>query len=133
MKTPWHLWVVGGLALLWVSYPAYDYVMMNTRNAAYLADVPADWQAMVFGQPLWVDIAWAVLILAALAGAVLLLLRRRWAWPALTLAFVALAADQAYVVFATAFGFSPQIPVLLGVSALFALYAWWMAKRGVLR
>ena len=34
--TPWHLWVVGVLSLLWNAYGGYDYWMSHTDPAAYL-------------------------------------------------------------------------------------------------
>src|SRR3546814_17451825 len=37
VKTPWHLWVVGGLSLLWNAIGAFDYTMTKMDNAAYLA------------------------------------------------------------------------------------------------
>ena len=30
-KTPWHLWLVGLLALIWNAYPAYDFVPVRER------------------------------------------------------------------------------------------------------
>ena len=36
-KAPWHLWVVGIVALLWSAGGAFDYVMTQTRNEEYLA------------------------------------------------------------------------------------------------
>ncbi len=41
-RRPWHLWLVGGLGLLVWSGGAWDWLMMTTRNPAYLVDVPAD-------------------------------------------------------------------------------------------
>jgi hypothetical protein len=35
--TPWHLWVIGIVALLWSGMGAMDYVMTQTRNAAYMS------------------------------------------------------------------------------------------------
>ncbi|WP_292093733.1 hypothetical protein [Brevundimonas sp.] len=31
MKTPWHLWLVGVLSLLWSSYGAFDFIQTTTR------------------------------------------------------------------------------------------------------
>jgi len=35
-KTPWHLWVIGVISLLWNSTGAMDFTMTQARNAAYL-------------------------------------------------------------------------------------------------
>ena len=41
-STPWHLWAVGVVALLWNGYGGYDYVMTQTDNAAYMAQFTAE-------------------------------------------------------------------------------------------
>lgn len=37
MKTPWHLWLIGVVSLIWNAFGAMDYSMTATRNAAYMA------------------------------------------------------------------------------------------------
>jgi len=39
--TPWHLWVIGVVALVWSAMGALDYVMTQTRNEAYMGDTGA--------------------------------------------------------------------------------------------
>ena len=29
-RTPWHVWLVGVLSLLWNAYGGYDFIMTNT-------------------------------------------------------------------------------------------------------
>src|SRR3546814_2675554 len=36
-KTPWHLWVVGVLSLLWNAVGAFDYTMTKLNDADYLS------------------------------------------------------------------------------------------------
>src|SRR3546814_7159427 len=36
VKTPWHLWVVGVLSLLWNAVGAFDYTMTKLNDADYL-------------------------------------------------------------------------------------------------
>ena len=38
VKTPWHLWLVGILGLLWSTMGATDYFMTQTGNEAYLSN-----------------------------------------------------------------------------------------------
>jgi len=135
----WHLWLVGGLALLVWTQGAWDWLMMTRRDAAYLATVPADWQALVFGQPLWVSIAWAVAVWGLFLGAVSLWLGRAWAAWLLSIATAAIMLDQAYVYVLhpdaavwRAQGIAMPI-ILCLVFAGFAACAWVMAKRGLLR
>jgi hypothetical protein len=138
-RRAWHLWLVGGLALLVWTQGAWDWLMMTRRDAAYLATVPADWQALVFGQPLWVSMAWAVAIWGLFLGALSLWLGRAWAAWLLSIATAAIMLDQAYVYVLhpdaavwRAQGIEEPI-ILCLVFAGFATYAWVMAKRGLLR
>ena len=38
-KAPWHLWAVGGLAVLFNAFGAYDHVMSLTQGAGYMASM----------------------------------------------------------------------------------------------
>jgi len=37
VRTPLHLWIVAALATVWNAFGAFDYLMTQTRNEAYLA------------------------------------------------------------------------------------------------
>ena len=39
LKAPWHLWVVGIIAVLFNSIGAFDYVMTMTQGASYLTSM----------------------------------------------------------------------------------------------
>ena len=84
-KTPFHLWIVGVLGLVWNSYGCYDYLMTNTRNAEYLAQFPPEMMQVIDAFPLWVMAAWAFGVWGAIAGSVLLLMRSRFAVHVFTL------------------------------------------------
>jgi hypothetical protein len=38
-KTPWHLWAVGVLGVLWNGFGATDYFMTKTQGDAYMQSV----------------------------------------------------------------------------------------------
>ena len=75
-STPWHLWVVGIVALIWSSGGAFDYVMTQTQNEAYMSNFSAEQLEFFYGFPGWVVAAWAIAVWGEVLGAVLLLLRR---------------------------------------------------------
>jgi hypothetical protein len=79
--TPWQLWLVGVLALLWNGMGALDYVMTETRNAAYMSKFTPEQLAYFYGFPAWVIACWALGVWGGVLGSILLLLRRRWAVP----------------------------------------------------
>ncbi len=101
-KTPVHLWIVGGLSLLWNCFGGYDYVMTQTSNAAYLAKCSTPEQRAFFDSfPLWMEATWALGVWGALAGSVLLLLRSRHAVTAFAVSLAGLALSTLWQ-----FGFS---------------------------
>ena len=92
-RTPIHLWIVGGIALLWNAFGAFDYFMTRTQGAEYINQMMpgvdgARYMAYVDAFPIWVSIVWAIGVWGGLAGAILLLMRHRWAVPALLISFV---------------------------------------------
>ena len=83
MKTPWHIWVVGILSLLWNAGGGFDYVMARTQNPAYVEMIPADFRAEFLAyldtMPVWASAGWGVGVWGSILGSVLILLRSRHA------------------------------------------------------
>jgi hypothetical protein len=138
--TPRHLWVVGVLALLWNSVGAFDYVMTETRNASYMSSFTPEQLAYFYGFPKWVIAAWALGVWGGLVGAVLLLLRKRWAVPVFgaSLAGVVLTSFYNFVVtngLAIMGGAGGLIfsAVIFAIAAALLIYARSLARIGVLR
>ena len=138
VRTPWHLWVVGVLALLWNGYGGYDYVMTQTNNAAYLAQFTTEQRAYFDSFPLWMEAVWAIGVWGGVLGAVLLLLRSKWAFQAFLASLIAFAVSVVYgqmsggsaVMGTTGTVFSAVIFVL---GLIFGMYSRMMARKGVLR
>ena len=92
-RTPIHLWIIGGLALLWNAFGCYDYLMTRTKGAAYIhsmmPSVDSDaFMAYVNAFPIWASIGWGLGVWGGLVGSILLLMRHRWAVPALLVSLV---------------------------------------------
>ncbi len=138
VKTPWHLWAVGAVAVLWNSYGGYDYVMTQTNNAAYLAQFTAEQRAYFDSFPMWMEAVWAIGVWGAVAGSVLLLLRSKWAFQAFLASLVAFVVSVVYgqmsggsaVMGTTGMVFSGLIFVL---GLIFVMYSRMMTRKGVLR
>jgi hypothetical protein len=92
-RTPWHVWVVGVLALLWNGAGAYTIMM---AQAGKLPDISADEAAYYAAQPLWFAVATDVALGAAVAAAVALLLRSRAAVWLFGLSVVAIVVTNVY-------------------------------------
>lgn len=137
---PWHLWVVGVLALLWNGYGCFDYTMTQTQGDAWLTGMGMTEAQMAYfhAMPAWTHAAWAVGVWGGALGGVLLLLRRRWAMPVFVASFLGWLAGAIY-----AFGLSngleamgsmwPMQVVIGAACVFFVWYAWTMGKKGVLR
>ena len=137
-STPWHLWAVGLLSLLWNGYGGYDYVMTQTNNAAYLAQFTAEQRAYFDSYPMWMEADWAIGVWGGVLGAVLLLLRSKWAFHAFLASLIAFAVSVVYgqmsegaaLMGTTGVIFSAAI-FLLGLA--FVMYSRMMTRKGVLR
>lgn len=78
-RRPWHLWVVGIVAVLWDSMGAYDYLMTQTENEQYMSGFTPEQLEFFHGFPTWVVAFWALAIWGGLLGAFLLLFRKKLA------------------------------------------------------
>jgi hypothetical protein len=138
--TPWHLWVVGVLALLWNSVGAFDYVMTETRNAAYLSSFTAEQRAYFEGFPAWAVATWALSVWGGVVGSVALLLRQRWAVPVFAVSLATMLPTFFYNYVLTnglavmgGVGGLVFTAVIVVVAVALLVYARGLAHRGVLR
>ena len=143
-RAPAHLWIVGILSLLWGCMGAYDYVMTRMHNMDYLAKSmpgvdPNVGLAWIEGMPMYAQIGWGLGIWAGLLGAVLLLIRSRyavWSYAASMLGIILCIGYQ--------LALAPPLPgasaamrimgyVIIAIGLFMLWYSWSMDKRGVLR
>jgi hypothetical protein len=143
-RAPAHLWIVGVLALLWNAFGCYDYFMTRTKGAAYIESMMpgADGAAMmayINSFPIWASIGWGLGVWGGLAGAILLLMRHRWAVVALGLSALGALLGLGYQLANPAgiagmdTGFNAAMPyVIIAVAVGLFLYARAMKARGLL-
>jgi hypothetical protein len=139
-RTPVHLWIVGAVSALWNGFGAFDYLMTQTRNQAYLAHF-TDPQRIYFESfPVWMEAAWACGVWGALLGSLLLLLRSRHAVSAFALSLAGLAVSTVYQYGLSSPPSDLQTAAMVGMNiAIWAVavgllaYAMRMRTRGVLR
>ncbi|HTL69504.1 MAG TPA: hypothetical protein VL200_17710 [Lacunisphaera sp.] len=139
-KAPWHLWVVGGLSLLWNAMGALDFTMTETHNEAYLKQFTPEQLAYFTGFPAWVIVAWGLATWGSLAGSLLLLLRRAVALHVFVTSFAAMIltfvhnfilSDGLKLMGGPGALVFTAIIVVVGVALVF--YARALRRRGVLR
>ena len=135
-RPPWHLWVVGILALLWNASGAYTIFM---AQAGKLPGISAEEAAYYAAQPTWFVIVTDIALLSAMAGAGALLLRSRAAAWLFTVSLAAILFTNLYdlssgssrALVTTGAMIVTLLIIVLAVLQL--LYARKMAGRGVLR
>ena len=140
-KTPWHVWLVGVIALLFNFIGVFDFVMSMAQGAKYQAsagmtpDQIAHYQQM----PGWMTVVWAVGVFGAFLASILLLMRRQQALPVFILSLVAFLVSLFYTYVLTNGGavmgqqMAITSAVIAGLLVFFGGYARYMTLRGVLR
>lgn len=143
-RTPVHLWIVGVVALLWSLVGAYDYLMTRTRNVEYAREMmptvdPDAMFAWVDAFPIWAQFGWGLGVWGGLLGAVLLLMRSRWAVPMFAASLVGAILGLGYQIVAApklagaegpANDIMPYVIILIALGLF--LYARAMKAKGVL-
>jgi hypothetical protein len=139
-RTPWHLWAVGILAVLWNGMGAFDYLMTQTRNEGYMGQFTAEQLDYFYGFPAWVVAFWAIAVWGGVLGSILLLLRKKLAEPVFLVSFLAMVVTTIHnYVLSDGLEVMGGIGTLLFSAAIFVvalllyLYARAMRDRGVLR
>ena len=141
LKTPWHLWFVGVVAVLFNAIGVFDFVMSMAQGAEYQASAGMTPEQIAHYQtmPSWMIVVWAVGVFGAFIASFLLLLRKKMAIPVFVISLAAFFISLLYTYVLTDGGAvmgqamaiaSAVIAVLL---LLFIGYSRRMSLQGVLR
>ena len=134
--TPWHLWVVGVVTLLFNAMGILSYVTTKLGMLAEMGLTPSQ-IAFMESYPAWISAFWALGVWGAFAGSLLLLARSKWAVTAMVVATIGLVGTTLgnYVVLEVPADMqAPALDVAIWVVTLFLLfYARALAKAGVLK
>jgi hypothetical protein len=141
VKTPWHLWLVGTIAVLFNSIGVFDFVMSMAKGAEYQASAGMTPEQIAHYQqmPSWMTVVWAVGVFAAFVASILLLLRKRQASLVFILSLAAFVVSLLYTYVLTNGGdvmgqqMAITSAVIAGLLAFFSWYSRLMTLRGMLR
>lgn len=144
-SAPWHLWVVGVFSLLFTAYGAYDYVMSQMGDRAYIEaavgplGIDVDVAVAYFaGFPWWADAIWAIGVWSGLAASLLLLMRNRHALTAYVLSLAGLVLSNGYSLVHPVPGLTDSTASFAVTAVVFAvmlaitLYTRALVRRGAL-
>ena len=135
-KAPWHLPVIGAIAVLWSLLGVFDLLAMITRFAPYMNQMPDLTREFIYELPLGVIALRGIAVFATLAGAVYLIRKR-------LVAVRVLALGATATILGIGFTFANGAPddgtiqavsvFTIVVSVLLLYYAQTWAKFGVLK
>jgi hypothetical protein len=138
-KAPWHFWLVAILALVWNGYGGYDYLMTQTRNPGYLAMYTPAQIAYFDSLSIGEQASWGLGVWSAVAGSVLMILRKKLAVAFFLLQLVGIAGMLLYTYVLNAEAakvMGSQGPIFSAVITVIGLFLAWygvrMKKQGVL-
>ena len=138
-KTPFHLWIVGIIAVLWNAMGALDYTATHMRLDWYMSQFTAEQLDYFYSFPAWAVATWAIAVWGSLLASFMLLFRKALAVWLFGIAIIAMALTSVYNLVLTdglelmgegAIGFTA---VIWAIAFFLFFYSRAMAKRGVLR
>ena len=140
-KTPWHVWLVGVIALLFNGIGVFDFTMSMAQGASYMAKAGMTPEQIAHYQqmPGWMTVVWAIGVWGALLGSVLILLRKRLAAPVFLVSLAAFIVSLLYTYVLSKAGdimgqqMAIASTVIFVLLAFFTWYSWRMGRSGVLR
>lgn len=137
-KTPWHLWIVGVLALAWNSYGAWDYIQTKLENREYLSAISEPMGievdaviAYYNSYPLWANITWGFGVWGSVLGSVLLLVRSRYAAHAFLVSLVSFVLSMVHQFTNPMEGVGDMTIAYIFSAVIFAIIfgLWYYARR----
>lgn len=140
-KTPWHLWVIGVLSLLWNSVGAADYIFSSMRSEWWfeVMQYPEAGIAYLDAFPVWAHGGWALGTIGAFVGSILLLARKGLAVLAFALSLIGIAVTTYYETLTELPAELAEVQpewfpyVLWSIATFLLIYAFSMKSKGVLR
>jgi hypothetical protein len=139
-RPPGWFWVVGVLVALWMLVGVLAWCVDLGMSAEHLARMPQAQQELHAMRPQWVFVVYAIAVFAGLAGAILLLLRHKFAKTLFLVSLLAAIVQFGYVFAAmdalALLGPAMALPLpamVIAVGLFTVWYARWCARHGLTR
>jgi hypothetical protein len=125
---PLWFWIISGLALTWMLFGIFAFVMDLTTDAAAVEGLTEAERQLYAARPGWLFIVYGIAIFSGLGGVIGLLLRRAWAFSLLALSLVAVTIQFSYLLFGMraieVLGAAASLPFPMVIFAIGALLLW---------
>jgi hypothetical protein len=122
--------IVAILGLLWNAFGIVSYLQHVYLSDEALAAMPPDQQALIEAFPAWVTGAFAIAVFAGTAGALGLVLRKKWSVPLLALSLAAIVIQMGYSLFASGMleVMGPSASILPIIIIVVGAALFWLAR-----
>ncbi|WP_109259264.1 hypothetical protein [Hyphobacterium indicum] len=139
-KAPIWFWILAVIGLLWFAMGAFDYSATQLRLDFYMSAFTEEQLAYFYGFPAWYVATWAISVWGAVAGAVLLLMRKKAASLMFLISLISFVIGAIY-----SYGFTNAMEIMGGIGPvifsavifLSILGYFWLARtasaNGILR
>lgn len=125
---PRWLRIVSGLALIWMLFGIFAFVMDLTTDAASVEGLTDAERQLYAARPMWLFMVYGIAIFAGLGGVIGLLLRRAWAVGLLAVSLVAVTVQFGYLLFGMraieVLGAAAALPFPILIFTIGALLLW---------
>jgi hypothetical protein len=129
-KLPVTYWIVGIIALLWNLAGVANFVFQVFFTDKMVALMSEAQKELIMSNPMWMKLVFGIATILGLVGSVGLLMRKKWAVPALLVSLIAVVIQMGYSSFGTnALEVMEQSPVFPAMIVLFSVILWWYSKR----
>ncbi|MBI1237536.1 MAG: hypothetical protein GC188_12710 [Alphaproteobacteria bacterium] len=112
-KTPVWFWILSVIGLLWFAMGAFDYSATQLRLDFYMSAFTEEQLAYFYGFPAWYVATWAISVWGAVAGAVLLLMRKKAASLLFLISLISFVIGAIY-----SYGFTNAMEMMGGIGSV---------------
>jgi hypothetical protein len=136
-RVPKWYWIVAGLTTVWMLIGLASFVMDVAMHESLTAGMSEAQLEVLARRPGWIVVLYGIATVTGVAGAVGLLLRRRWCVPLFALSFVAALVQFAYTLVGpmqgiALLGAAVALPLPLAV-LVWGAAAWWLGTHATQR
>ena len=125
-RVHWSFWLIGAIALLWNVMGTINFIVQ--LNPEMIAAYRESERAIIADRPVWATAAFALAVFGGAIGGLLLLLKRRIAYPVFIASLLGVVVTMMYTLGAgTHFGFGEIVGIIL-MPPLVAAFLIWYAK-----
>lgn len=133
-KPPFWFWIIAVVGLLWNGLGVNQYLHQAYKTDA-LKEMYPDPKIydMILNTPSWVMAAFATAVFFGLLGCLLLLLRKKWAYPMFIISLLGIVAQMIYNIFMSGAMevYGPGAVLMPLTIFLFGLLLLWFTKKSI--